>query len=236
MRGIFLGVALTVFAVAGMARAEDTLSPLKFQSDGVFGSYDKAALQRGFLVYQSNCAACHSMNALHYRDLLQLGLTPDQVAGIAAGVKMADGSAGTLDDVFKAPNLPAAAFGGAVPPDLSGIVAGRPGGVRYVFAYLTGYTAAPADLTLLPGHYFNAAYPGNQTAMPAPLKGNDVAYADGTPTTAAQEAQDVSAFLGWAADPNLDVRHAIGLRAMIFLIVLTVLAVATKRRVWREAV
>ena len=49
-----------------------------------------------------------------------------------------------------------------------------------------------------------------------------------------QEAADVTAFLAWAADPNLDTRREIGLRAMLFLVFLTVIAIATKRRIWRE--
>jgi ubiquinol-cytochrome c reductase cytochrome c1 subunit len=51
-----------------------------------------------------------------------------------------------------------------------------------------------------------------------------------------QEAADVSAFLAWAADPNLDARHQVGLRVVLFLLFLTVIAVATKRKIWRETV
>lgn len=236
MRHLFTAVlAITVISM-GVARADDTLSPLKFQSQGVLGSYDKAALQRGFLVYQTVCASCHSANALHYRDLEALGFAPDQVAGIAASVKRADGTAATLNDVFKDPAITAGAFGGAVPPDLSNIENEHPGGPHYIFNLLTGYAAVPGDLTLLPSHYFNTAYPGNQIAMPPPLKGSDVSYTDGTSATAPQEAADVAEFLAWAADPNLDTRHAVGLRAVLFLVFLTIVAIATKRKIWRETV
>jgi ubiquinol-cytochrome c reductase cytochrome c1 subunit len=236
MRRIFAPLLAAGLLFCVQAQADDTLAPLHFQSDGVFGSFDKAAAQRGFLVYQTVCASCHSARELHYRDLQALGFTPDQVAGIAAGVKLANGSPATLDDVFKNPHAPAAAFGGAVPPDLSNIVNARPRGAHYVYDLLTGYSAAPAGVPLLPGHYFNTAYPGNQIAMPAPLRANAVRYADGTPATAPQEAADVSEFLAWAADPNLTARHEIGLRAVLFLVFLTVIAVISKRRVWRETV
>ena len=89
---------------------------------------------------------------------------------------------------------------------------------------------------LIPGHFYNTGFPGGQIAMPPPLKGNDVAYADGVTASAPQEAQDVSAFLAWAADPNLDARREIGVRAVLFLIFLSILAIATKRRIWRETV
>lgn len=236
MRRIFAPALLAAGLIfAPHAQAENTLTPLHFQSDGAFGSYDAAALQRGFLVYQSVCASCHAAGALHYRDLAALGFSPEQVAGIAGKVKLADGASATMDDVFKNPNMSAAAFGGALPPDLSNIVNERPGGPSYVYRYLTGFGAAPAGVTLLPGHHYNAAYPGNQTMMPDMLRGDDVSYADGTKASAAQEAADVSTFLAWAADPNLDARHAIGLRTVIFLVFLSLIALAAKRKVWREA-
>jgi ubiquinol-cytochrome c reductase cytochrome c1 subunit len=236
MRHFLSAALLAALLCAGAAHADDTLTPLHFQSQGSFGSYDKAALQRGFLVYQTVCAGCHAAANLHYRDLQALGLTPDQAAGLAASIKLADGSPATLDDLFKSPNLPASAFGGAVVPDLSNIVNERPGGLHYVDAYLTGFTPAPADVTLLPGHYYNLAYPGHQTAMPQALRDNAVSYADGTVPTTKQEAQDVTAFLAWAADPNLDARHEIGVRAVMFLVFLTILTIATKRKIWRETI
>jgi ubiquinol-cytochrome c reductase cytochrome c1 subunit len=229
-------IAAGLLAGVSFAHAQDTLTPLKFQSQGAFGSTDKAAAQRGFLVYQTVCASCHTANALHYRDLEGLGFTPDQVAGIAASVKLADGSAATLDDVFKAPAPNAAAFGGALPPDLSSIAAQRPGGPKYIYRLLTGYGTAPDSVTLLPSRYYNTAYPGFQLAMPAPLKGNDVGYADGTAATTPQEAADVAAFLAWSADPSLDARHAVGLRVVLFFLFMSIIAIATKRKIWRETV
>jgi ubiquinol-cytochrome c reductase cytochrome c1 subunit len=235
MMRLFAAAFAAAIAFAGAAQAEDTLNPPHWQSQGVFGSYDKAALQRGFLVYQTVCASCHSANALHYRDLEALGFSPDQVAAIASNVKLADGPA-TMDDRFRNPHADPAAFGGAVPPDLSNIAAARPGGLGYIFSLLTGYADAPTDVTLLPDHYFNTAYPGNQIAMPPPLKDNQVSYADGTAATAAQEASDVTAFLAWASAPNLDAQKQIGLRVVLFLIFLSFLAIATKRKIWRETV
>lgn len=232
--------ACALFALASApAFAEDTLNPPHWQSQGAFGSYDIAALQRGFLVYQSVCASCHSANALHYRDLQAIGLSPDQVAALASSVKLPNGPA-TLDDNFRNPYpneaAAGAAFGGAVPPDLSSIVLSRPKGLRYVYALLTGYRDAPDDEVLLPNHYFNIAIPGQQIAMPPPLKDGQVSYADGTKATVPQEASDVAAFLAWASDPNLDERREVGLRVVLFLVFLTILAVATKRKIWRAAV
>jgi ubiquinol-cytochrome c reductase cytochrome c1 subunit len=216
------------------AQAEDTLSPLHFQSQSLLGGDDLAAVQRGFLVYQNACASCHSANALHYRDLEALGFSAEQAGGIAAGVTLANGKPASLEDRFKAPHMTGSAFGGATPPDLSNIAAERPGGPAYIYHLLTGYAAAPAGTTLLPGHFYNSGFPGGQIAMPPPLKGNDVTYADGVTASLPQEAADVSAFLAWTADPNLDARREVGVRAVLFLIFLSLLAFATKRRIWRE--
>ncbi len=239
MRRLLLTVVALVALTAPRAVAEDTLNPPHWQSQGALGSYDLAALQRGFLVYQTVCASCHSAGALHYRDLQALGFSSDQVAALASNVKLANGPA-TLDDAFKNPfpdpAAAGAAFGGAVPPDLSSIVRSRPKGLLYVYRLLTGYRDAPADATILPGHYFNIGVAGQQIAMPPPLKDNQVQYADGTKPTTQQEASDVTAFLAWASDPNLNTRRKVGLRVVLFLVFLTVLAVATKRKIWRETV
>ncbi|MBU6425631.1 MAG: cytochrome c1, partial [Rhodospirillales bacterium] len=56
----------------------------------------------------------------------------------------------------------------------------------------------------------------------------------GTKATTAQEAADVAEFLTWASEPNLSARHAVGLRAVIFFAFLTIVAVLTRRRIWRQ--
>jgi ubiquinol-cytochrome c reductase cytochrome c1 subunit len=236
MRRLLFATLLASPLLGGLApaQAEDTLSPLHFQSQSLLGGYDLAAVQRGFLVYQTSCASCHSVNALHYRDLEAIGFSAEQAGGIAAGVTPAHGKAISLEDRLNAPHQTGAAFGGAMPPDLSNIAAERPHGPRYIYHLLTGYAAAPTGTTLLPGHFYNVGFPGGQIAMPPPLKGNDVVYADGVTASLPQEASDVSAFLAWSSDPNLDARRQVGVRAVLFLIFLCLLALATKRRIWRE--
>jgi ubiquinol-cytochrome c reductase cytochrome c1 subunit len=215
------------------AQAETTLSPPHFPSQSLLGGYDLATVQRGFLVYQTVCASCHSLNALHYRDLEAIGFTAEQAGGIAA---LANEKPTSLEDRFKSPHVTSSAFSGATPPDLSNLAAERPNGPLYIYHLLTGYAATPAGTTLLPGHFYDSGFPGGQIAMPPPLKGHDVAYADGVTTSLPQEAADVSTFLAWAADPNLDARRQVGVRAVLFLIFLCLLALATKRRIWSETV
>ncbi len=225
MRALFVPVLAATLAWGWAAQAEDTLTPLHFQSQGAMGTIDKAAAQRGYQVYTSVCAGCHGMSQVHYRDLEALGLTPDQAAAEALA------ASATLDSPLK--GAAPMSMGGAVPPDLSSIAAQRAGGTRYLYHLLTGYDQAPEGVTLLQGHYYNTAFPGGQLAMPPVLRDNAVSYADGTPASVVQEAADVAEFLTFAADPNLDSRHQIGFRALIFFGLLSILAIAAKRNVWR---
>src|SRR5512139_2968789 len=57
---------------------------LHLASDGAFGHFDRAQLQRGFQVYTEVCSACHSLNHVAYRDLKALGYNDDEVKAIAA--------------------------------------------------------------------------------------------------------------------------------------------------------
>ena len=76
------------------------------------------------------------------------------------------------------------------------------GGADYLYALLTGYANAPANMKLEQGMYYNRVFSGNQIAMSAPLQPGLVKYEDGTPATVENYARDVTAFLTWAGDPS----------------------------------
>ena len=57
---------------------------------GPFGTYDRAAAQRGFQVYKEVCSACHSLSLLSYRNLTELGLTEDQVKDLIKDIQVPD--------------------------------------------------------------------------------------------------------------------------------------------------
>ena len=212
---------------------------------GVFGTYDQAALQRGFQVYKEVCSACHAVKHLYFRDLTELGYSEDQVKGMAAQAQVQDGP-NDQGEMFQRPGRPSdpmpkpfandqaarAANNGALPPDLSLIVKAREGGVDYVYAILTGFREAPANFKMTPGTYYNEYFPGHEIKMPPPLNPNQVKYADGTQATVPQMAHDVVTFLSWAAEPNLEERHRIGFKVMLFLVVVTGIFYAAKRKIW----
>jgi cytochrome c1 len=84
------------------------------------------------------------------------------------------------------------------------------------------------------GLYYNKYFPGHQIAMPPPLFEDAVEYPDGTPATVEQMAEDVTHFLAWAAEPTLEARHRTGVKVILFLLALTALAYAVKRKVWAD--
>jgi ubiquinol-cytochrome c reductase cytochrome c1 subunit len=217
--------------------------------NSIFGTYDQAALQRGFQVYKDVCAACHSMNLLAYRHLSGIGLGEDDIKAVAASVQVTDGP-NDEGEMFERPGLPSdkfhppfpndqaarAANNGSLPPDLSLMAKAREGGPDHLVAVMTGYGEPPACLKMNEGMSFNHAFAagGFQIAMPAPLSDGVVTYADGTQATVPQMAHDVAYFLSWASEPNLNDRHLIGVGTILFLIVLTAFFYAVYRKVWSD--
>lgn len=215
--------------------------------DGIFGHYDQANLQRGFQVHKEVCAACHGLEYVAFRNLAALGYNGAEVEAIAAQYMIQDGPddqgemferEGLPSDYFPSPfpndKAAAAANGGAVPPDLSLMAKARPGGPDYIQALLVGYEEPPPDFELLEGLHYNEYFPGHQIAMPPPLTEGGVEFADGTAATVGQMAHDVSAFLMWTAEPKMEQRKQTGIKVVVFLIVLTGLIYAVKRRVWAD--
>ena len=215
---------------------------------GMFGTFDRGAVQRGFQVYQEVCAGCHSLKLVAYRNLSGIGLSEDQIKAIAAEFEVTDGP-NDEGDMFQRPAKPSdrfvmpfananaarAANNGALPPDLSLIVKARKGGADYLHALLTGYKEEPpAGVKLSEGMNYNVYFPGNQIAMAPPVADDAVEYADGTTATADQIATDIATFLAWAAEPELEDRKRMGIKVLLFLIVLTAMLYALKRQVWRD--
>ena len=246
LRSLALAATLAALA-AGPAAAEEepSLPHLPWSFDGLFGTYDQASLKRGFEVYRQVCSNCHAMHLLSYRDLEAIGYSEEQVKEIAASVQFTDGPndagemferPGRASDRFHSPfandAAARAANNGALPPDLSLIAKARPGGADYLHALMTGFGDPPADLKMQEGMNYNKYFPGHQIAMPPPLADGTVTYPDGTKATLDQEATDVANFLMWAAEPKLDARKRMGVKVMLFLVVLALMLYAVKRKVW----
>ena len=215
---------------------------------GLFGKFDRASLQRGYQVYTEVCAACHSMKYLSYRNLSEKGgpeFSVAQAKAIAASFEVRDGPnadgemfdrPGKLSDKFVMPyeNVKAAeaANGGAYPPDMSVLVKARGGGVDYIYSLLQGYEEAPSGMILDEGVHYNKYMYGNKIKMSAPLSDGIIEYSDGTNASVEQMSKDVTTFLMWAAEPSLEARHQMGFKAIVYLIILTILVYFSMKRIW----
>lgn len=240
------GMVMGGLAAVHAAGPAADLKERDWSFEGVFGTYDRAALQRGFQVYKESCASCHSLKRIAFRNLEALGFSSAEVDAIAAEYEVEDGpdefgdmftrSAAPFDYIpppFENEQMARASNGGAYPPDLSLIAKARAGGPNYIYSLLSGYEDPPADVELGQGMHYNPYFSGEQIAMAAPLFDDLVEYADGTPATVDQMAADVSHFLMWTAEPKLEERKSMGFRTMLFLIVLTGLLYFVNKKVWR---
>jgi len=215
--------------------------------NGIFGRFDESSLQRGFQVYREVCAACHGIRHISYRDLKGIGYTNDEIKVIAAEYEVMDGpnDDGEMferearpSDKFVGPyendKIARLANNGAYPPDLSLIVKARADGANYLYSLLNGYKEFPDNFEASEGMYYNEFYPGNQIAMPSPLMDDIVEYSDGTEATQSQIAKDVTSFLAWTAEPELEERKSLGVKTLFFLILITIMLLGVKRKIWKD--
>lgn len=248
MKKFIVTAALSFALVTSSAvmAAEEAVSPPEraWSFQGIFGTYDKSELQRGMQVYLEVCSSCHGLKYVRFRNLEALGYNEDQVKAIASGFEVEDGP-NADGDMFFRPALPADAFpspfpndeaaraanGGAVPPDLSLQAKRNAYGPDYIAALLSGYESdEPTDN----GLYHNTYFAGGLIAMAPPLGDDFVTFADGTEATVEQQSQDVAAFLMWAAEPKLEDRKSMGIKVLLFLLILTGLFYVSKRKIWAK--
>ena len=249
IRVLAAGLLFAAFAAdtPASAAAAGAPEPQDWSFGGMFGVFDGAARQRGFQVFKEGCAGCHGLGFVAYRNLEALGFGAEQVKSIAAEYTVIDGP-NDEGEMFERPAKPSdlwvppfandnaarASNNGALPPDLSLITKARKGGADYVFALLTHYDEAACGDALPDGMYCNPSFSGAQIAMPPPLLEDGVEYADGTEASVEQMARDVTEFLVWAAEPELEARKRMGVKVVLFLIIFTAMLYAVKRKVWTD--
>ena len=253
LNSFLINIIFLIFisAISNPAYSEEKnvdLLEIDWSFKGLFGTFDRSSLQRGYQVYQEVCSACHSIQYLSYRNLSEKGgpgFSLDESKAIAAQFEVTDGPnedgemfirPGRLSDKFVNPfpnvKAAAAANGGAYPPDMSVLAKARKGGADYIYSLLMGYEEAPAGYELDDGVYYNKYMSGNKIKMAEPISDGIVEYADATETTKAQISRDVTTFLVWAADPHLESRHKIGFKVFFYLIILLILVYLSKQKVW----
>ena len=213
--------------------------------EGIFGRYDDLSLQRGLQIYQEVCSACHGMKRVRFRELEDLGFTEDQIKKYSETFDIIDGP-NELGEMFTRPGEPSdtfvspyknkeeakASFNGVYPPDLSLLTKAMKNGPDYIYSLLTGYEDPPNDFELTEGLYYNPYHDGKVIAMPPPLYDDAIEYIDGTNASLHQLSYDIVNFLNWAAEPELEKRKSMGVKVLLFLIVLTALLYVTMKETW----
>jgi len=211
-------------------------------------TFDHSSVRRGYKVYSAICATCHGLRQVAFRHLVGAVLTEEEAKEEAAKLEFRgdpDDTGeyttrnGKLTDHIPSPyaNEQAARFSnnGSLPPDLSLIVKARPGGPDYLFSLLTGYHHPPAGVQLREGLHYNPYFPGNAIGMAQALSDGILEFDDGTPATISQLAKDVTTFLNWAAEPELDTRKTYGIKAFILIALITPPLLYWKRLKWAVA-
>jgi ubiquinol-cytochrome c reductase cytochrome c1 subunit len=242
---VTLGAGAAFAAGSGGGQIED----FAFSFEGPFGTFEENQLQRGLQVFTEVCSACHGMKLVPIRSLGDEGgprLPEDQVRAYATQFTVIDKETGEERPATPADNFPANTGAGA--PDLSLMAKARAGfrgpyglgisqffrgigGPEYIHALLTGYTEETKDeagSTFYENHAFSTGW----ISMPPPLTEGQVTYADGTEATVEQMAEDVSAFLMWAAEPKMMERKRAGFLAVLFLGLFATLLYLTNKRLW----
>ena len=238
-------VALSAGSVFAAGGGTGHVENIDFSFDGPFGAYDNDQLQRGLKIYTEVCAACHGLKYVPLRDLEKIGFSEAEV--IAYSEQNYEVFDAELDDFRAAKptdHFPANTGVGA--PDLSLMAKARAGfhgpyglginqlfkgigGAEYIAALLNGYTGKEkeeAGVTL----YENSVY--GWISMAPPLEDGSVDFDDGHANDLHHLSEDMAAFLMWAAEPKLNDRKEVGVRALIILILLSGLLYLTNKRLW----
>jgi ubiquinol-cytochrome c reductase cytochrome c1 subunit len=245
---IFISILLLTGTNQANSAEKVELLKTDWSFKGLLGKFDRGSLQRGYQVYTEVCSSCHSMKYVSYRNLAEEGgpeFTEEQAKAIAANFEVLDGPnsdgemftrPAKLSDKFVMPyeneKAAQAANGGAYPPDMSVLAKARSGGVDYIYSVLLGYEDPPAGVVLDEGVYYNKYMYGNNIKMSQPLSDGLVEYSDGTVASEKQMAKDVTTFLMWAAEPHLESRHKMGFKAILYLIILTILVYFSMKKIW----
>jgi ubiquinol-cytochrome c reductase cytochrome c1 subunit len=232
------------------AAGADEPAPVRWETWRAGNSVaDIESLQRGARNFMNYCNGCHSLKFMRYQRMADDMQIPTSV--LTANL-VAPGST-NLDYIGTSmPADDAANWFGKTPPDLSLIARSR--GVDYLYRFLKTFYADPSR----PTRSDNLAYP--TTAMPAVLsdlegvkaavyrevKGGSagaqkvfdhfetISPGNLTPEQFDGFVRDTVNFLDYVGDPAQVERRSIGLWVVLFLLLLTALALTLKKEYWKD--
>lgn len=210
---------------------------------------NEAALQRGAKYFVNYCLGCHSAKYVRYNRLaMDLGLTEDQLVEniMFTGQRPHD----TMDNAIPAQD--SANWFGRTPPDLS--LTARARGGDWVYSFLKSFYLDPSKPTgtnnlVLPG----ASMPhvlwdlqGLQKAVFHTETGPDGATHEVfdhfelvkpgrlSPEEFDMVAADLATFLTYISEPVKLQRQSLGIKVILFLVVLFLFAFLFKKELWKD--
>ena len=238
-------------AVVSTASAAGGGAAPPFRFDADIGN--NASIQRGAKYFMNYCAGCHSMEYLRYQRIAKdTGLSDDELADnlIFTGVKKGEHIISAMDPTD------AEAWFGVVPPDLT--LTARYKSPSWIYSYLLTFyqdDSRPmgSNNIMLPGASMpNVLWPleGVKQLKVKDEHAEDEGHGGGhgparpefTTVTegALNEAEfrrvvgDITNFMTYAAEPGKRDLHSLGIKVILYLVVLFILAWFLKKEFWKD--
>lgn len=232
--------------IGGSAAAAGGATPYEFKPD----PGNKASLQRGASSFTAYCSGCHSMEFMrHNRVAKDLGIPKELMEQylMPPGAKPGDTMLSAMS------GSSAKTWFGTSPPDLT--LETRARGPSWVYSYLMTFYTDPSrpmgvNNLMLPGASMpHVLWQLQGTQVKAEHHEGDVAAGHGggqsTGLELASEGSlspkeyeafvgDLVNFMAYAAEPGKVDRISVGKKAMVYLLVLLVMAYFLKKEFWKD--
>ena len=205
---------------------------------------DKAALQSGAKLFVNYCLNCHGASYLRYKNLMELGLTEQQVKD---NLMFTSDKIGSLMGVAARSDEQKLWFG-ATPPDLTIVArargeAGNAGaGADWLYTYLrsfyrdvnrpTGWNNVVFENVGMPNPLWQLQ--GQQVLNHETHKLELVVPGQLSPAEFDKAISDLVGFMVWMGEPQQEFRRTLGFGVLAFLLLLFVLAYALKKEYWKD--
>ncbi|WP_028996253.1 cytochrome c1 [Azonexus hydrophilus] len=205
---------------------------------------DKAALQNGAKLFVNYCMNCHGASYMRYKNLMDLGLTEQQVK---ENLMFTSDKIGDLMMVAARHDEQKLWFG-AMPPDLTIIARargelGNPGaGADWLYTYLrtfyqdekrpTGWNNVAFEAVGMPHVLWELQ--GTQVMNHETHKLELAVPGKMSPAEFDKAVSDLVGFMVWMGEPQQEYRKTLGIFVLAFLALLFVVAYALKKEYWKD--
>lgn len=205
---------------------------------------DKAALQNGAKLFVNYCLNCHGASYMRYKNLVDLGLTEQQVKD---NLMFTSDKIGGLMAVAARAEEQKQWFG-ATPPDLTIIArargeAGNAGaGADWLYTYLrsfyrdenrpTGWNNVVFENVGMPHVLYGLQ--GQQVLNHETHKLELAVPGQLAPAEYDKAVSDLVSFMVWMGEPQQEFRRTLGIFVLAFLALLFVVSYALKKEYWKD--